>query len=265
MAVAVRDRAEAEAALAQGVDLVLASSPLEGIGERLYRSSDGETPPAAPRFLRPLARIADPRSFAGAGWAGLLLDPPTHLLATYAVPELASFANACREADLECWFGGQLERPDIPRLAALSPTALLLSGDPAFFLSARKLLDNGAMGLVQGEARTDRILVRNLVLPMEIGAYRSEHGRSQRVRFTVEADVLRRPSTESDMADIYSYDLITDAIRDLAARGHVELVETLAEQLAARVLADRRVKSVLVRVEKLDLGPEAVGIEILRP
>ena len=66
------------------------------------------------------------------------------------------------------------------------------------------------------------------------------------------------------MADIYSYDLIMDAVRSLVASGHTDFVETLAEELAATVLGDRRVRAVTVKVEKLQLGPGAVGIEIRR-
>ena len=66
------------------------------------------------------------------------------------------------------------------------------------------------------------------------------------------------------MADIYSYDVILDAIRTLAGRGHTDLVETLALELADIVLGDRHVRQVTVTVEKLELGPEAVGISLTR-
>ena len=41
-------------------------------------------------------------------------------------------------------------------------------------------------------------------------------------------------------------------------------METLAERIAAVLLAHARVTSVTVRVEKLDVGPAGVGIEITR-
>jgi len=46
--------------------------------------------------------------------------------------------------------------------------------------------------------------------------------------------------------------------------GHVKLVETMAEEIAAAALRDRRVKRVRVRVEKLDIIEGAVGVEIER-
>ena len=47
---------------------------------------------------------------------------------------------------------------------------------------------------------------------------------------------------------------------------HVNLIETLAERMAAHCLADARVESVRVRVEKPDILPScrSVGIEIER-
>jgi (5-formylfuran-3-yl)methyl phosphate synthase len=50
----------------------------------------------------------------------------------------------------------------------------------------------------------------------------------------------------------------------VAAREHIALVETLAERIGAQILTDPRVASVTVRVEKLDIGPGAAGVEIVR-
>ncbi len=61
-------------------------------------------------------------------------------------------------------------------------------------------------------------------------------------------------SNPEDMRHIFSYDIIMDGIRTIVARGHVELSETLAEQVAAHVLEDPRVVRVTVRVQKLELG-----------
>jgi dihydroneopterin aldolase len=110
----------------------------------------------------------------------------------------------------------------------------------------------------------DRIFVRDLVLPVRVGAYASEREKPQNVRFDVEVSVTRPAHAVGDMRDVLSYDVITDGIRILAAKEHVALVETLAEQVAAFVLAHPRAVAVMVRVEKLDLGPGGVGVEIRR-
>ena len=66
------------------------------------------------------------------------------------------------------------------------------------------------------------------------------------------------------MRDVFSYDLIRDGIRMLVDAGHVALVETLAERVAAMVLAHARVAKVSVQVEKLDAGSGIVGVAIER-
>ena len=114
------------------------------------------------------------------------------------------------------------------------------------------------------EEPTDRVFVRDFVLPMQIGVYAREHGQTQRVRFDVDVCVTRQSHAPTDMRDIFSYDIITDMIRMIAAREHVALVEGLAETIAARLLTYLRAASVTVRVEKLDTGPGGVGIEITR-
>jgi (5-formylfuran-3-yl)methyl phosphate synthase len=111
---------------------------------------------------------------------------------------------------------------------------------------------------------TDRIFVRDFVLEAEIGVHAHEKGRRQRMRFSVEADVPRPARVSDDVADIVSYDLLIDAIRRAAGSGHVKLVETMAERIAADTLADGRVLRVCVRVEKLDIVEGAVGVEIER-
>jgi dihydroneopterin aldolase len=112
----------------------------------------------------------------------------------------------------------------------------------------------------------DRIFVRGLVLPVAIGAYDEERGITQQVRFTIEAAVAAGVSPKGDnLEEVPSYDDIIKAVKAIVAAGHVDLVETLAARIAESCLADKRIVSVLVRVEKLERGPDAVGVEIVRP
>ena len=111
----------------------------------------------------------------------------------------------------------------------------------------------------------DRIFVRGLVVPIAIGVYDEEQGITQKVRFTIEAAVAGGVSPKGDHIDeVPSYDDLVGAVKSIVAAGHINLVETLAERIAERCLLDKRIVSVLVRVEKLERGPEAVGVEIVR-
>ena len=113
-------------------------------------------------------------------------------------------------------------------------------------------------------ALMDRVFVRDLVLPVHMGAYAHERRAAQRVRFDVDAMIGRAPQPTHDMRDVFSYDVISDGIRLLVDSGHVPLVETLAERIAAMLLAYPRVLKVRVQVEKLDVGSGTLGVEIRR-
>lgn len=114
---------------------------------------------------------------------------------------------------------------------------------------------------------THRLFVRDLELAGHIGVHAHEQSHSQRVRINLELTV-RDPATpiEDRYENVVCYDEVVSAVRRLVAAGHVNLVETLAERIAALCLEDPRVDAVKVRVEKLEVYPDArgVGVEIER-
>jgi dihydroneopterin aldolase len=111
----------------------------------------------------------------------------------------------------------------------------------------------------------DRVFMHDLVLDAEIGVYTNEKGVTQRVRFSVDVDVKpAKGALGDDIAQAFDYDTIIHGIKTILERGHIHLVETVAEQIAEHCLAHPRAARVRVRVEKLDKEPGAVGVEIVR-
>ena len=112
----------------------------------------------------------------------------------------------------------------------------------------------------------DRISVRDDVRAVEIGAFGVERGAEQRLRFNVVLEVAPRGSSPDpdDVDRVISYDTITDAITAELARERLNLLETLAERIAGRCLADPRALRAVVRIEKLDRASGALGVEIVR-
>ena len=108
-----------------------------------------------------------------------------------------------------------------------------------------------------------KVFVTGVKVQAEIGVYRHEIGRVQPLIVDVELDV---PTDASDrLAHTFNYEAILKGAQDVAASGHIALVETFAHRLAERCLADPRVTRARVRVEKpLALAPDAVaaGVEI---
>lgn len=111
----------------------------------------------------------------------------------------------------------------------------------------------------------DRISLRDHVVEVEIGAFQKERGHTQRVMFNVVVEVRPAPAPLDDDVDkILSYDRITEAIATELAAERLNLLETLAERLAERILAEPQAMRVFVRIEKLDVGPYKLGVEIVR-
>jgi len=114
-------------------------------------------------------------------------------------------------------------------------------------------------------APRDRISLRDHVVEADIGAFQKERGHKQRLRFNVVVEV--RPVTEplqDDVDRILSYDRITESIAAELAAERLNLLETLAERVAERILAEPAAMRVFIRIEKLDIGPYALGVEIVR-
>ena len=103
-----------------------------------------------------------------------------------------------------------------------------------------------------------KIFVTGVRLQAEIGVHPHERGRAQPLVVDVELDVPNAGSKR--LRDTVNYETIVQAARDVAAQGHIMLVETFAEQLARACMADGRVTRARVRVEKpLALAPDAAG------
>lgn len=109
------------------------------------------------------------------------------------------------------------------------------------------------------------MFVRDLVMDAPIGVRAHELGRKQRIRLNLDLGVLDTESTDR-LESVVCYDDLIAAVRVVVGAEHVQLVETLAERIAEACFRDRRVITARIRVEKLDVYPDAesVGVEIER-
>lgn len=124
-----------------------------------------------------------------------------------------------------------------------------------------------AFRIADAAAAVRHIFIRDLVLHGQIGIYKHEQGKTQRVRINVDLAVREDGAARSDrLTDVVDYGVVADKIRAIVQTGHVNLVETLAERIADICLSDSRVEAARIRVEKLDIlaDAESVGVEIER-
>lgn len=109
-------------------------------------------------------------------------------------------------------------------------------------------------------ARAGVAEVRGLILEASLGVYLHERRQRQRVRIDLAAVI-----DDARFSERLSLCLAQET-RSLLGEGHITLVETMAERIAARCLATEGVEAVRVRVEKMDIVAEAagIGVEICR-
>jgi len=111
----------------------------------------------------------------------------------------------------------------------------------------------------------DRISLRDHIVEVEIGAFQAERGLMQRICFNVVVEVRPLSGDIGDDVDkILSYDKVTEAIATALGEERLNLLETLAERVAELILWEPQAMRVFVRIEKLDRGPGALGVEIVR-
>jgi dihydroneopterin aldolase len=124
----------------------------------------------------------------------------------------------------------------------------------------------GHVSTVSGTGEpVDRIFVHDYVLEVEIGVHHHEKGVTQRVRFSVDIDIALDPKTlDDDIDQTLDYDYVINGIKAIISRGHINLVETLAEDVAQHCVSHPRAQRVEVTVEKLDKDPGAVGVRLVR-
>lgn len=110
-----------------------------------------------------------------------------------------------------------------------------------------------------------RIRLEDFVVSLSIGAYEHEKGRSQRVQIDLEMTIDQDITAIGDrLSAVVSYDGLLDRIETMACSRHINLLETLATEVAAVCLADTRVRRVAVSVRKLDIfdGRAVPGVRL---
>ena len=121
--------------------------------------------------------------------------------------------------------------------------------------------------IADGVHKIRHVFIRDMVIDCSIGIYTHEKEHEQRVRINLDLAVGEGDHLiNDDIRNVISYEDMAKGVEAIIAAGHINLVETLAENIAEMCLHDKRVFSARVRVEKLDIiaNAESVGVEIER-
>jgi dihydroneopterin aldolase len=126
--------------------------------------------------------------------------------------------------------------------------------------------------IADARAGLRHVFLRDLTLTASIGVYPREEQAPQRIRINVDLGVTDEAASaeggvgRDELARVVDYAAVAKLVRRIVGAGHVRLVETLAERIAAACLQDARIRIVRIRIEKLDIFPDAAsaGVEVER-
>jgi dihydroneopterin aldolase len=111
-----------------------------------------------------------------------------------------------------------------------------------------------------------RLFLRDYQVMSKIGVHDFEKQAEQRVLFNVDLFIPLAASTpeQDDLSEVVDYDFIRSTIEERVAQGHIQLQETLCDDIARALLVHPKVRGVQVSTRKPDVYPdcESVGVEI---
>ncbi|MEO1015673.1 MAG: dihydroneopterin aldolase [Pseudomonadota bacterium] len=124
--------------------------------------------------------------------------------------------------------------------------------------SAQKAAENELAKTIVETRRT--VFLRGLAVDASIGAYDHEFEAPQPILIDIDLDVASpNGPVDDDLGEVVCYDRISKGVIAIIDEGHVKLVETLAERIAAFALAHPKALAVRVRVEKPNAVETAAG------
>ncbi|MBA3771081.1 MAG: dihydroneopterin aldolase [Ramlibacter sp.] len=113
-----------------------------------------------------------------------------------------------------------------------------------------------------------RLFLRGYEVQVNIGVHAFEKQAPQRIVVNVDLYVPLEASTPTadDIREVVDYDFIRDVVAERVSKGHIELQETLCDEILSAVLAHPKVIAARVSTEKPDVYPDclAVGVEVFR-
>jgi len=119
----------------------------------------------------------------------------------------------------------------------------------------------------KNKIKTYKILIDSLVLDASIGIHDFEKKKKQKLSISLNLDVEDNISkVEHNIDNFVSYEYLVRDIKKLISSRHIELLETLGEEIIDICFKDERVFAINLKLEKLEVFREvsSVGIEVFR-
>ena len=113
-----------------------------------------------------------------------------------------------------------------------------------------------------------RLFLRDYEIDMNIGVHDFEKKAPQRVIFNVDLYIpleMNTP-TQDQLDEVVDYEFMRDVIKAIAFKGHIQLQETLCDDIAAAMMLHPKVFAASVSTAKPDAYADchSVGVEVFR-
>lgn len=113
-----------------------------------------------------------------------------------------------------------------------------------------------------------RLFLQGLCVPVHIGIHDFEQAAPQRIVFDIELFVPLHHTTpaQDNIQEVVDYDFVREVVHARVAQGHINLQETLGDDILSALLAHPGVAAASVSTRKPDVYPdcEAVGVQTFR-
>jgi dihydroneopterin aldolase len=109
-----------------------------------------------------------------------------------------------------------------------------------------------------------RLFLTDYEVKIHIGVHDFEKQAPQRVLINVDLYVPLAVSTPQGdaLSEVLDYDFIRRSVQERVARGHIELQETLVDDIVATMLAHPMVAAARVSTAKPDVYPDCAGVGV---
>ena len=110
-----------------------------------------------------------------------------------------------------------------------------------------------------------KVLIKELILDLKLGYFNFERKKTQKVKFTLEANYEdKKPTNDKDIKSIVNYAKLVKLVKKLVKNKHYNFLETLAEDVFDELFKDKRIDKITLQIEKLEImkGCTSVGIQI---
>ena len=107
-----------------------------------------------------------------------------------------------------------------------------------------------------------RLFLRDYEVFINIGVHAFEKTKEQRVLINVDLYVPLALSTPKadELDEVVDYDFMRRSITERVSRGHIQLQETLVDDLLTLMLAHPKVRAARVSTQKPDVYPDCVSV-----